>query len=492
MPLYTTQELKIYNSLSKQKEVFKPITEGFVGMYVCGPTVYSNVHLGNLRTFMSFDVIYRYLKFLGYKVRYVRNITDAGHLEADDVTEDRFAKKARLEQVEPMEVVQKYTVDFHNVLNTYNLLPPNIEPTATGHIVEQIQMIQDILKSGNAYEVNGSIYFDVVKYNEKHHYGILSGRNIEEAIHNTRELDGQSDKRNPQDFALWKKAEPQHLMKWNSPWGEGFPGWHLECSTMSTKYLGEQFDIHGGGMDLKFPHHECEIAQSVACNGTAPVHYWMHANMLTLNGQKMSKSTGNYILPAEIYEGGNAVLSKAFSPAVVRFFMLQAHYRSILDFSSDALEAAEKGYSRLMEGMKLLGSLKTSATSQVDMTSWKKSCFDAMNDDFNSPILIAQLFEGVKYINQINDGTLQITAADLEILKATLEGFVKEVLGIESIDNKQDSGKLDGVIEMLIMMRNQARVDKNWALSDEIRDKLLAIGIQLKDSKEGTTYLIQN
>jgi cysteinyl-tRNA synthetase len=492
MPLYTTQELKIYNSLSKQKEVFKPITEGFVGMYVCGPTVYSNVHLGNLRTFMSFDVIYRYLKFLGYKVRYVRNITDAGHLEADDVTEDRFAKKARLEQVEPMEVVQKYTVDFHNVLNTYNLLPPNIEPTATGHIVEQIQMIQDILKSGNAYEVNGSIYFDVVKYNEKHHYGILSGRNIEEAIHNTRELDGQSDKRNPQDFALWKKAEPQHLMKWNSPWGEGFPGWHLECSTMSTKYLGEQFDIHGGGMDLKFPHHECEIAQSVACNGTAPVHYWMHANMLTLNGQKMSKSTGNYILPAEIYEGGNAVLSKAFSPAVVRFFMLQAHYRSILDFSSDALEAAEKGYSRLMEGMKLLGSLKTSATSQVDMTSWKKSCFDAMNDDFNSPILIAQLFEGVKYINQINDGTLQITAADLEILKATLEGFVKEVLGIESTDNKQDSGKLDGVIEMLIMMRNQARVDKNWALSDEIRDKLLAIGIQLKDSKEGTTYLIQN
>ena len=490
MSLYTTQELKIYNSLSKQKEVFKPITEGFVGMYVCGPTVYSNVHLGNLRTFMSFDVIYRYLKFLGYKVRYVRNITDAGHLEADDVTEDRFAKKARLEQVEPMEVVQKYTVDFHNVLNTYNLLPPNIEPTATGHIVEQIQMIQDILKSGHAYEVNGSIYFDVVKYNEKHHYGILSGRNIEEAIHNTRELDGQSDKRNPQDFALWKKAEPQHLMKWNSPWGEGFPGWHLECSTMSTKYLGEQFDIHGGGMDLKFPHHECEIAQSVACNGTAPVHYWMHANMLTLNGQKMSKSTGNYILPAEIYEGGNAVLSKAFSPAVVRFFMLQAHYRSILDFSSDALEAAEKGYSRLMEGMKLLGTLKTSATSQVDMTSWKKSCFDAMNDDFNSPILIAQLFEGVKYINQINDGSAQISAEDLADLKATLEGFVKDVLGIAATEGKQDSSKLEGVVEMLIAMRNQARADKNWALSDEIRDQLLALGIQLKDSKEGTTFTL--
>lgn len=490
MSLYTTQELKIYNSLSKQKEVFKPITEGFVGMYVCGPTVYSNVHLGNLRTFMSFDVIYRYLKFLGYKVRYVRNITDAGHLEADDVTEDRFAKKARLEQVEPMEVVQKYTVDFHNVLNTYNLLPPNIEPTATGHIVEQIQMIQDILKSGHAYEVNGSIYFDVVKYNEKHHYGILSGRNIEEAIHNTRELDGQSDKRNPQDFALWKKAEPQHLMKWNSPWGEGFPGWHLECSTMSTKYLGEQFDIHGGGMDLKFPHHECEIAQSVACNGTAPVHYWMHANMLTLNGQKMSKSTGNYILPAEIYEGGNAVLSKAFSPAVVRFFMLQAHYRSILDFSSDALEAAEKGYTRLMEGMKLLQSLKTSANSSMDIAGWKQSCLDAMNDDFNSPILIAQLFEGVKYINQINDGSAQISAEDLADLKATLEGFVKDVLGIASTEGKQDSSKLEGVVEMLITMRNQARADKNWALSDEIRDQLLALGIQLKDSKEGTTFTL--
>ena len=490
MSLCTTQELKIYNSLSKQKEVFKPITEGFVGMYVCGPTVYSNVHLGNLRTFMSFDVIYRYLKFLGYKVRYVRNITDAGHLEADDVTEDRFAKKARLEQVEPMEVVQKYTVDFHNVLNTYNLLPPNIEPTATGHIVEQIQMIQDILKSGHAYEVNGSIYFDVVKYNEKHHYGILSGRNIEEAIHNTRELDGQSDKRNPQDFALWKKAEPQHLMKWNSPWGEGFPGWHLECSTMSTKYLGEQFDIHGGGMDLKFPHHECEIAQSVACNGTAPVHYWMHANMLTLNGQKMSKSTGNYILPAEIYEGGNAVLSKAFSPAVVRFFMLQAHYRSILDFSSDALEAAEKGYTRLMEGMKLLHSLKTSVNSSMDIVGWKQSCLDAMNDDFNSPILIAQLFEGVKYINQINDSSAQISAEDLADLKATLEGFVKDVLGIASTEGKQDSSKLEGVVEMLIAMRNQARADKNWALSDEIRDQLLALGIQLKDSKEGTTFTL--
>jgi cysteinyl-tRNA synthetase len=491
MSLYQKQELKIYNSLSKQKEVFKPLVEGFVGMYVCGPTVYSNVHLGNLRTFMSFDVIYRYLKFLEYKVRYVRNITDAGHLEEDDLTEDRFAKKARLERIEPMEVVQKYTVDFHNVLNVYNLLPPNIEPTATGHIVEQIEMIQQILNANLAYEINGSIYFDVLKYNEKNHYGILSGRNLEDAINNTRELDGQSDKRNPQDFALWKKAEPQHIMKWNSPWGEGFPGWHLECSTMSTKYLGERFDIHGGGMDLKFPHHECEIAQSVACNNVSPVNYWMHANMLTLNAQRMSKSTGNYILPAEIYEGGNPIMSKAFSPAVVRFFMLQAHYRSILDFSSDALEAAEKGYIRLMEGFKLLPNLKISETSSIDIPAWKQSCFDAMNDDFNSPILIAQLFEAVKYINQINDGNANISSADLDMLKETLEAFVIEILGIENSVTKQDSGKLEGVVELLISMRNQARVDKNWALSDQIRDQLLALGIQLKDSKEGTTFIIQ-
>lgn len=491
MSLYTTQELKIYNSLSKQKEIFKPITEGFVGMYVCGPTVYSNVHLGNLRTFMSFDVVFRYLKHLGYKVRYVRNITDAGHLEADDVTEDRFAKKARLEQVEPMEVVQKYTVDFHNILKTYNLQPPNIEPTATGHIVEQIEMIKEILKSGFAYEVNGSIYFDVHQYNEKHHYGILSGRVVDEAINNTRELDGQSDKRNPQDFALWKKAEPQHIMRWTSPWGEGFPGWHLECSAMSTKYLGEQFDIHGGGMDLKFPHHECEIAQSVACNGSAPVHYWMHANMLTLNGQKMSKSTGNYILPSEIYEGGNPILSKTFSPAVVRFFMLQAHYRSILDFSNDALEAAEKGFQRFSEAMKVLKNLKISETSTIDVRAWQQSCYDAMNDDFNTPILIAQLFEGVKYINQINDGTAKISTNDLTILQQSFFDFTEEVLGISFSEQKQNSQQIDGLIELFITMRNQARADKNWALSDQIRNQLTELGIQLKDSKDGTTYSIE-
>jgi len=494
MPLFQSQELKIYNSLSKQKEIFKPIEEGFVGMYVCGPTVYSNVHLGNLRTFMSFDVVFRYLKHLEYKVRYVRNITDAGHLEGDeaDESEDKIAKKARLERIEPMEVVQRYTVDFHNILNIYNLIPPSIEPTATGHIVEQIEVIQEILKVGLAYEINGSIYFDVKKYNKDHHYGILSGRNVEEAMNNTRELDGQSDKRNPQDFALWKKAEPQHLMRWNSPWGEGFPGWHLECSTMSTKYLGEQFDIHGGGMDLKFPHHECEIAQSVACNGTNPVNYWMHANMLTLNGQKMSKSTGNYILPAEIYEGGNKILKKAFAPAVVRFFMLQAHYRSMLDFSSEALEAAEKGYNRLMESLKLLESITSSDVSNFDILAWKKSCYEAMNDDLNTPILIAQIFEVVKYINQINDRISTITKEDLAILKETLNSFIFDVLGIEKSDQKNDNGKLEGVVDMMISMRNQAREDKNWALSDQIRDQLLQLGIQLKDSKDGTSFTILN
>ncbi|MDO9274307.1 MAG: cysteine--tRNA ligase, partial [Lutibacter sp.] len=352
MELYKTNQLKIYNSLSKSKEIFKPIVEGNVGMYVCGPTVYSNVHLGNVRTFMSFDLVFRYLKQLGYKVRYVRNITDAGHLENDaDEGEDRIAKKARLEKIEPMEVVQRYTVDFHDTLQKINNLPPSIEPTATGHIVEQIEIIKDILQKGMAYEINGSVYFDVLKYNETEHYGILSGRNIEDSIHNTRELDGQSEKKNPQDFALWKRAEEKHIMRWPSPWGEGFPGWHLECTAMSTKYLGETFDIHGGGMDLKFPHHECEIAQSKVKNKVNPVNYWMHANMLILNGQKMAKSTGNYILPNEIFTGENTILSKAFSPSATRFFMMQAHYRSVLDFSSDALEAAEKGYIKLMEAL---------------------------------------------------------------------------------------------------------------------------------------------
>ncbi len=489
MELFKKQQLKIYNSLTNKKENFEPLIEGYIGMYVCGPTVYSNVHLGNVRSFMSFDMIFRYFKHLGYKVRYVRNITDAGHLENDaDVGEDRIAKKARLEQIEPMEVVQQYTVDFHNVLQQFNFLPPSIEPTATGHIVEQIEIIKSILAEELAYEVNGSVYFDVLKYNEKENYGILSGRNIEDAIHNTRVLDGQSEKRNPQDFALWKKAQPEHIMRWPSPWSDGFPGWHLECTAMSTKYLGEQFDIHGGGMDLKFPHHECEIAQAKASNKKSPVRYWMHGNMLTLNGKKMAKSTGNNILPSEIISGNNDILSKAFPATVARFFMLQAHYRSILDFSNDALVAAEKGYNRLMNGINDLDELKAAPISSLDIEPWKNSCYEAMNDDFNTPILIAQLFEGVRYINQMKESKASLNDADLKEFKNVFNAFTFDVLGLENVSIQDNSDKLSGVVEMLIGMRNDARANKDWALSDKIRDELLEIGIQLKDGKEGTTF----
>jgi cysteinyl-tRNA synthetase len=492
MSLYNTQTLKIYNSLSGEKETFVPINEGSIGMYVCGPTVYSNVHLGNLRTFMSFDVIFRYFIHLGYKVRYVRNITDVGHIVDDvDEGEDKIAKKARLEQLEPMEVVQRYTVDFHEILKAFNFLPPSIEPTATGHIIEQIEIIKKIIDSGIGYEANGSVYFDVVKFNKTNHYGRLSGRNIEDMLANTRDLDGQSDKRNPQDFALWKKAEPQHIMRWPSPWSDGFPGWHLECTAMSTKYLGNHFDIHGGGMDLKFPHHECEIAQNEACTGQTPVNYWMHANMLTLNGKKMSKSTGNNILPGEILSGKNTILSKAFSASVTRFFMLQAHYRSILDFSDDAIVAAEKGYKRLMEAIDSLKQINASSNSTLDITNWKQLCYDAMNDDFNTPILIAQLFEGVRFINLLKENKESISAADLEMLSTTMQSFAFDVLGLENqkaTDNSND--KLEGTINMLIDMRNKARADKDFAMSDLIRDQLLALGIQLKDSKEGTSFSI--
>lgn len=492
MPLYETQAIKIYNSLSGEKETFTPITEGNVGMYVCGPTVYSNVHLGNVRTFMSFDIIFRYFQHLEYKVRYVRNITDVGHIVDDvDEGEDKIAKKARLEQLEPMEVVQRYTVDFHDILSAFNFLPPSIEPTATGHIIEQIEIIKTIIANGIGYEANGSVYFDVVKFNETNNYGKLSGRNIEDMLANTRDLDGQSDKRNPQDFALWKKAEPQHIMRWPSPWSDGFPGWHLECTAMSTKYLGNHFDIHGGGMDLKFPHHECEIAQNEACTGQTPVNYWMHANMLTLNGKKMAKSTGNNILPREILTGENTILSKAFSAAVARFFMLQAHYRSVLDFSDDAIVAAEKGYKRLMEAMSALASLSTSNTSSLAIAEWRQSCYDAMNDDFNTPILIAHLFEGVRFINLLKDGKETLNATDLETLKQTMNAFVYDVLGLED-EKVSDSNndKLEGTIALLIEMRKQARENKNFALSDQIRDQLLALGIQLKDGKEGTTFSI--
>ena len=490
-PLYQKQEIKVYNSINGSKETFTPILEGNVGMYVCGPTVYSNVHLGNVRTFMSFDMIFRYLKHLGYKVRYVRNITDAGHLTDDaDEGEDKIAKKARLEQIEPMEVVQQYTIDFHNILQKFNCLPPSIEPTATGHIIEQIEIIKEIIENGFAYEKNGSVYFDVLKFNESHDYGKLSGRNLEDMIANTRELTAQSEKKNAQDFALWKKAEPQHIMRWPSPWGDGFPGWHLECTAMSTKYLGKQFDIHGGGMDLKFPHHECEIAQSEASHGHNPVNYWLHANMLTLNGKKMSKSDGNNIFPAQIFTGDSPFLTKGFSPSVARFFVMQAHYRSVLDFSNDALLASEKGFNRLMEAVNLLDSLPTSAKSSIDIEAWKQSCYDAMNDDFNSPILIAQLFEAAKYIHQLKDGKATISSSDLDTFKTSVHAFVFDVLGLEDINAAAEANtdKLNGAIELLIQLRKEARANKDFATSDQIRDQLLELGIQLKDGREGTTY----
>ncbi len=483
--------LSVYNTLVGKKETFIPVVEDHVGMYVCGPTVYSNVHLGNARTFISFDMIYRYLQHLGYKVRYVRNITDAGHLEDDsDDGEDKISKKARLEKLEPMQIVQHYTVDFHNVLRLFNNLPPDIEPTATGHIVEQIKMARTILDKGLAYEVDGSIYFDVEKYNKDNNYGELSGRNIEELQSNTRTLDGQKDKKSPQDFALWKKASSSHLQHWESPWGEGFPGWHLECSVMSTKYLGEQFDIHGGGMDLKFPHHECEIAQNKAANGKDPVKYWLHTNMLTLNGKRMSKSTGNTLNPDELFSGDTPLLDKGFHPSAVRFFMMQAHYRSMLDFSNDALLASEKGYQRLMNGIALLSSLEAKKESTFDVDTWLKKCYTAMDDDFNTPILISHLFDAIKIANQISDNKASLTKQDLDLFVNSLNSFVFEILGLEDVIVDNNSDKLSGVVDMLIQMRKDARDNKNWALSDEIRDKLKEVGIQLKDGKEGTTFSV--
>ncbi|MEL0201746.1 MAG: cysteine--tRNA ligase [Flavobacteriaceae bacterium] len=485
------QDLLVYNSLSKRKEKFEPLNPQHVGMYVCGPTVYSNVHLGNCRTFISFDIIFRYLTYLGYKVRYVRNITDAGHLENDeDAGEDRIAKKARLEAIEPMEVVQRYTVDFHRTLAQLNTLPPSIEPTATGHIVEQIELIKALLDEGYAYEVKGSVYFDVIKFNQDHTYGKLSGRNIEELIHNTRTLDGQEDKKNPQDFALWKKAEPQHIMRWPSPWSDGFPGWHLECTAMSTKYLGPQFDIHGGGMDLKFPHHECEIAQAKAVHKSPPVRYWLHANMLTLNGKKMAKSTGNNILPHEIFSGNNKLFSKPFAPDVVRFFILQAHYRSIMDISEQALLAAEKGYLRMIDAFEALDSLPISSTTDFDIEAWLEKCHQVMNDDFNTPLLIAQLFEAVKFIFMVKNGQANINEATLEKLKHQLLRFTQEVLGLRlqlsSADGNTDA--LEKTVALLIELRDKARNNKDFATSDRIRDGLTDAGIQLFDGKEGTTF----
>jgi len=487
--------LTVYNSLKGEKEVFQPILPGHVGMYVCGPTVYSNVHLGNCRTFISFDLIYRYLTHLGYKVRYVRNITDAGHLENDaDEGEDRIAKKARLESIEPMEVVQRYTVDFRDTMAKFNALPPSIEPTATGHIVEQIELIKEILDQGYAYEVNGSVYFDVIKFNKDTLYGKLSGRRIEDLIHNTRALEGQSDKKNPQDFALWKKAEPVHIMRWPSPWSNGFPGWHLECTAMSRKYLGNQFDIHGGGMDLKFPHHECEIAQAESIDKTPPVNYWLHANMLTLNGKKMAKSTGNNILPAEMFSGENTLFSRSFSPMVVRFFFLQAHYRSIVDLSEAALEASGKGYQRLVEALDNLDTIDFSKTTTgFDLLQWKERCYEAMNDDFNSPLLIAHLFDAVKFINAVVNEKSSINKEDLENLKQSLNVFFYDVLGLKKPETKnqtKNQSTLEGTLSLLLELRNKARLTKDFETSDLIREELLKLNVQINDTAEGSSFKI--
>ncbi|QEM06961.1 cysteine--tRNA ligase [Mucilaginibacter rubeus] len=483
------QNLFVYNTLTRKKELFKPINTPHVGMYVCGPTVYSDVHLGNCRTYISFDLMFRYLTAIGYKVRYVRNVTDAGHLEGDagDEGEDKIAKKAKLAQLEPMEIVQKYTVGFRDVMRILNNLPPSIEPTATGHIIEQIEMVKEILARGYAYEVDGTIYFDVEKYNKSQDYGILSGRNLEDLLNNTRTLGGQQEKHGKLDFALWIKAKPEHLMKWPSPWGVGFPGWHLECSAMSQKYLGSHFDIHGGGIDLVPTHHTNEIAQNVACCGTNPANYWVHTNMLTVNGQKMSKSLGNSFLPHELFSGENSILNKGYSPMTVRFFMLQAHYRSTLDFGNEAMEASEKGFKRLMNAFTLLtDGLKASATTEVEIAPLMERCYAAMNDDFNSPVLIAELFEASRIINSVYDGKLKIDAANLEQLTALMNLFVVDVLGLQNEQAANDD--LPKVLNFIVDLRSSAKANKDYATSDKIRDGLSQIGFQLKDSKEGTTW----
>jgi len=484
-------KLKVYNTLKREVEEFQPIDPPFVGLYVCGPTVYSEVHIGNVRTFVSFDLIYRYLLHQGFKVRYVRNITDVGHL-LDDSDEDKISKKARLENIEPMEVVQRYTLDFHKVMDAFNALPPSIEPTATGHLIEQIELIQSIIDAGFAYEANGSVYFDVEAYTKDNNYGQLSGRNTDDLMSNTRDLDGQSDKRSPLDFALWKNAEPEHIMKWNSPWGLGFPGWHLECSVMSTKYLGPTFDIHGGGMDLKFPHHECEIAQAKAGYGKDPVKYWLHTNMLTFEGGKMSKSEGTGITPRELMTGEHPLLTQAYDPMTIRFFMLQAHYRSTLDFSNEALQAAEKGNKRLMQALADLNDLPTSASSSVDVADLRSRIVQAMNDDFNSPIAIAHLFEMVKWVNLIKDGKESISDDDLQELQEFSSIFVHEVLGLkDDRTGSVDNGKVDGLMQMVLEMRNEAKTNRDFSTADSIRDKLAQLGFEIKDGKDGTTYTIK-
>ncbi len=488
-------QLFIYNTLTRTKEEFKPLVEGKVGLYVCGPTVYSDSHLGHARPNITFDLLYRYLEFLGYKVRYVRNITDVGHLEneEEEAGEDKISKKARLEQLEPMEVVQKYMNTFHHNMEELNVLPPSIEPRASGHIIEQQEMVQSILDKGFAYEANGSVYFDVEKYNEKYNYGKLSGRNLEDIKTNTRELDGQSEKKNSFDFALWKKATPEHIMRWPSRWSDGFPGWHLECSVMSTKYLGEKFDIHGGGMDLTFPHHECEIAQNTASRGEESVRYWMHNNMITINGQKMARSLGNFITLRELFTGNHELLEQAYSPMTIRFFILQAHYRSTIDFSNEALQASEKGLERLMTAMNTLDELSASDQSTVDVAALKEKCLAALSDDLNSPVAIAHLFDGVKMINSIKAGSEKITAAELEELKAFYIAVVYNILGLkeEQAAAGGDDHVLAGAVELLISLRKEAKAGKDWATADKIRDDLNALGIELKDTKDGVEWSLK-
>lgn len=484
--------LVIYNTLSRKKEKFSPLYPPLVGMYVCGPTVYSDVHLGNCRTFISFDLIYRYLLHLGYKVRYVRNITDAGHLEGDmDEGEDKFAKRAKIEQLEPMEIVQKYTLGFHEVLAHFNTLPPSIEPTATGHIIEQIEMIKKIIDAGYAYEKDGTVYFDVEKYSQEHNYGILTNRKLEDLLDGTRELSGQDQKRSRLDFALWIAAKPETLMQWPSPWGNGFPGWHIECSAMSTKYLGTTFDIHGGGMDLQATHHTNEIAQSQACNHTQPVKYWMHTNMLTVNGVRMSKSAGNGFLPSELFTGNHPLLDRGYSPMTVRFFMLQSHYRNTLDFSNEALQAAEKGYKRLMESLSTLEKIEPSKTSTVDIAAIEENFYSAMNDDFSSPTLIAHLFDAVRVINSCNDKSESINIEDLQRLKELMHSFIFEILGLlDETKNITGSDVIEGLMDLILDIRKTARENKDWSTSDKIRDQLKSSGVEIKDTKTGVEWRI--
>ncbi len=482
--------LSIYNSLSRKKEPFKPLHPPFVGLYVCGPTVYSDAHLGHARPAVTFDLLYRYLLHLGYKVRYVRNITDVGHLENDaDEGEDKIEKRARIEHLEPMEVVQKYINRFLENMEQLNTLHPDIEPRASGHIIEQQEFIKILLQKGYAYETNGSVYFDVEKYNEKYNYGKLSGRVLEELQVNTRKLEGQDEKRGPFDFALWKKATPGHLMKWPSPWSEGYPGWHLECSTMSTKYLGEEFDIHGGGMDLQFPHHECEIAQSTAALGKESVRYWMHNNMITINGQKMARSLNNFITLDQLFAGDHPLLKQAYSPMTIRFFLLQAHYRSTVDFSNEALQAAEKGFQKLMKANETLKKLNPSLTSTIDVKALKPKCYEAINDDLNSPVLLSHLFEGVKYINSVSDGTEKLTTGDIQFLNELFELFIFKILGLKNEETGGGKDKLtDDLMKIIIDLRQDAKVKKEWSVSDKIREELKRAGIVLKDMKDGAEW----